>query len=54
MARNLLCVVFGHKWNRERLPNRTVRRTCRGCGDIDTVEKVFDVMPWLLPSGGGG
>lgn len=53
MARNLLCIVFGHKWNRDRLPNRTVRLTCRRCGDIDTVEEDFGVKPWQLPGSGG-
>jgi hypothetical protein len=48
--RNLLCIVMGHKWSRQRLPNRTVKLTCKRCGDMDTVEK--DMEPPLGMPGG--
>ncbi|MFM6851078.1 MAG: DUF1660 family phage protein [Terrabacter sp.] len=48
--RNPLCLLLGHKWSRQRLPNRTVRLTCRRCGEVDVVDRDFDVHP----GGGGG
>jgi hypothetical protein len=41
--RNFVCLTLGHKWRRERMPNRTLRLTCKRCGDVDVVEKDFDV-----------
>jgi hypothetical protein len=33
------------------MPNRTLRLTCKRCGDIDVVDKDFNVGP---PSSGAG
>ena len=41
--RNFVCLLLGHKWSRERMPNRTLRLTCKRCGDIDVVDKDFNV-----------
>ena len=49
--RNFVCLVLGHRWKRERMPNRTLRLTCKRCGDIDVVDKDFNVAPF---TGGGG
>lgn len=48
--RHPLCLLLGHKWSRQRLPNRTVRLTCKRCDKIDIVDRDFDVHP----GGGGG
>lgn len=34
--RNLMCVVLGHRYNRMKMPGRTVL-TCKRCGDVDVV-----------------
>jgi hypothetical protein len=52
-TRNFVCLVLGHKWTRERMPNRTLRLTCKRCGDIDVVEKDFDVGKFGGGAGGG-
>jgi hypothetical protein len=54
--RNFVCLVLGHKWTRERMPNRTLRLTCKRCGDVDVVETDFDVGTFGGPGGslGGG
>jgi hypothetical protein len=52
--RNLLCIAFGHKWARQRLPNRTVRLTCKRCGHIDIVERDMDLPPGAANTGGWG
>jgi hypothetical protein len=57
--RNFVCLLLGHTWSRERMPNRTVRLTCKRCGDVDVVEKDFDVGSFggqggSLGGGGGG
>ena len=49
--RNFVCLIRGHRWKRERLPNRTLRLTCQRCGDIDVVDKDFNVEQF---GGGGG
>ena len=41
--RNFVCLVLGHRWKRERMPDRTLRLTCKRCGDIDVVDKDFDI-----------
>lgn len=41
MARNLLCVLLGHRWDRRRRPDRTVLLTCRRCGTVDAVTEDF-------------
>ena len=33
------CLVMGHRWRRERRPDRTVLRTCRRCGKVDVVDR---------------
>jgi hypothetical protein len=42
MARkNVVCLVVGHKWTKERRPDRTVLLTCRRCGTVDVLERDF-------------
>jgi hypothetical protein len=45
--RNFVCLIRGHQWKRERMPNRTLRLTCQRCGDIDVVDKDFNVGPHM-------
>ena len=55
MARwTIRCVVMGHRWTRERLPNRTVRLTCRRCGTIDVVHRDLDFRDVGTFGGGWG
>ena len=49
--RNFVCLILGHRWKRERMPDRTLQLTCKRCGDIDVVDKDFNVAPF---TGGGG
>jgi len=45
------CIVLGHRWKRDRRPDRTVLLTCRRCGHMDVVEKDLDFGPFF---GGAG
>ena len=55
MARlNFVCLIRGHRWKRERMPNRTLRLTCKRCGDIDVVDKDFDIGQFGAGGGGAG
>ena len=40
--RKVRCVVLGHRWLRQRRPDRTVLLTCRRCGHVDVVERDLD------------
>lgn len=35
----IICLLVGHKWNRERRSDRTVLLTCRRCGTVDAVDE---------------
>lgn len=35
--KKLACLLVGHRWHRERRPDRTVLLTCRRCGAVDAV-----------------
>lgn len=50
--KNLLCVVVGHKWTRQRRPDRTVPLTCRRCDARDVVTK--DIGQGGVGYGAGG
>lgn len=39
--KNPFCLILGHKWSRERKPDRTVLLTCRRCGAVDVASKDF-------------
>ena len=41
--KKLRCLLWGHKWNRERRPDRTVLLTCRRCGVVDVVTRDMSV-----------
>lgn len=36
--RNLLCLILGHRWHRQKLRGRTIL-TCKRCGTVDVVTK---------------
>ncbi|MCU1537863.1 MAG: hypothetical protein JWP82_2214 [Humibacillus sp.] len=38
MARNLLCLILGHRWHREHRTGKTIL-TCKRCGTIDVLDK---------------
>jgi hypothetical protein len=50
----IVCLVAGHKWSRQRRPDRTVLLTCRRCGHVDVVEKDLDFGPFFGGIGGAG
>jgi hypothetical protein len=53
MARRFLCVVLGHRWVSERMKDKSVRRTCRRCGEVAYGEQAR-LEPWQVPPGGSG
>jgi hypothetical protein len=47
MARNIVCMLMGHRWDRQIIPGRSVKVTCLRCGTVDVIEQ----LPG--PPGGG-
>jgi len=52
--RKVRCAVLGHRWLRQRRPDRTVLLTCRRCGHVDGVEQGLDFGVMFGGVGGYG
>ena len=52
--RNPRCMIFGHRWSKERRPDRTLLMTCRRCGELDVVEHDMGMETGGMGSGAGG
>ena len=40
MARKMLCILLGHRWDRAGIPGRSVKVTCLRCGTVDVIDQV--------------
>ncbi len=40
MARNILCMLLGHRWNRPIIPGRSMKVTCLRCHTTDVIEQL--------------
>lgn len=40
MARKMLCILLGHRWDRAGIPGRSVKVTCLRCGTVDVIDQL--------------
>jgi hypothetical protein len=40
MARKMLCILLGHRWDRAGIPGRSVQVTCLRCGTVDVIDQL--------------